>query len=99
MLENEYPLPSYLASSLGVPSPDRGEGWVETPEPELGGEVEGEVDGKDKEKDEDGDAMEDDERGEGGEGEGDKKPTPTPVYAIDCEMVSPPLLCALKREL
>ena len=33
MLENEYPLPSYLASSLGVPSPVREEGWVETPEP------------------------------------------------------------------
>ena len=99
MLENEYPLPSYLASSLGLPASasssvrgmgeGEGEGWVETPEPEP------ELGTGPGDKDEEGEGEDEEEEGgvekEEKEEEGDKKPVPVPVYAIDCEMVSSPL--------
>jgi len=63
MMENEYPVPSYLAD-VSAGERDREEkGWVETPPPPSPEETKG------------------------------KKPK---VYAIDCEMASPPtfsLLC------
>ena len=74
---------------------EEGEGWVETPEPESEPGGEGEEEMEDDEEGGEGGEEGGEEKEEKEKGEEDDK---VPVYAIDCEMVSPPLLCALKRD-